>query len=45
VLPEGATPVITGRDFVIANIAAPSSLKSSGSDDAGETEEAAEAEE
>ena len=27
-LPEGARPVITNRDFVIANISAPSSLKS-----------------
>ena len=28
-LPEGARPTITGRDFVIANIQAPSGLKSS----------------
>ncbi len=28
-LPEGAKPTITGRDFVIANIQAPSGLKSS----------------
>ena len=27
-LPEGAKPTITGRDFVIANIQAPSGLKS-----------------
>ena len=27
-LPEGARPTITGRDFVIANIQAPSGLKS-----------------
>jgi len=39
-LPEGTTPVIQGRDFVIANIAAPSSLKSAGE---GETEDTAEA--
>ena len=43
-LPAGATPTID-RDFVIANISAPSSLRSSDSDDEGEgeaeTEEAA----
>ncbi|PJE29158.1 LSU ribosomal protein L25P [Pseudooceanicola antarcticus] len=41
-LPEGAKPVID-RDFVIANIAAPSGLKSAGDDEEAETtEEAAE---
>jgi len=39
-LPEGSRPMITDRDFVIANISAPSSLKSSGED---EEEDAAEA--
>ena len=44
-LPEGATPVIQGRDFVIANIAAPSSLKSAGEDtDSGAKTEEAETE-
>ncbi len=39
-LPEGTRPMITDRDFVIANIAAPSSLRSSDDDeDEGETEE------
>ncbi|MBL4806777.1 MAG: 50S ribosomal protein L25/general stress protein Ctc [Rhodobacteraceae bacterium] len=38
-LPKGARAMITDRDFVIANIAAPSSLKSAGED---ETEESAE---
>ncbi|NVO29254.1 50S ribosomal protein L25/general stress protein Ctc [Donghicola sp. C2-DW-16] len=33
-LPEGTSPVITGRDFVIANISAPAGLVSS--DDEGE---------
>ena len=32
-LPEGSRPMITDRDFVIANIAAPSSLKSEGDDE------------
>ncbi len=32
-LPTGSRPMITDRDFVIANIAAPSSLKSAGEDD------------
>ncbi|MFT5001237.1 MAG: large subunit ribosomal protein L25 [Paracoccaceae bacterium] len=32
-LPEGTRPMITDRDFVIANISAPSSLKSEGGDD------------
>ena len=42
-LPEGAKPTID-RDFVIANISAPSGLRSAGSDeeDAGDAEEAAE---
>ena len=39
-LPEGTRPMITDRDFVIANISAPSSLKSSGEDeDEGEATE------
>ncbi|MBD3678506.1 MAG: 50S ribosomal protein L25/general stress protein Ctc [Rhodobacteraceae bacterium] len=43
-LPAGAKPT-TDRDFVIANISAPSGLRSSGGDaDEGEGEEAAEAE-
>ncbi len=44
-LPEGSRPMITDRDFVIANISAPSSLKSSDADDGAEdeaTEDAAE---
>ena len=41
-LPEGAKPTID-RDFVIANISAPSSLASSDNEDDGEGEEAAEA--
>jgi len=32
-LPKGTRPMITDRDFVIANIAAPSSLKSAGEDE------------
>ena len=42
-LPEGAKPTID-RDFVIANISAPSGLRSAGSDEdeAGDAEEAAE---
>ncbi len=32
-LPEGSRPMITDRDFVIANIAAPSSLKSESDDE------------
>ena len=40
-LPEGATPTID-RDFVIANISAPSGLRSSENEEAGEDEEAAE---
>jgi large subunit ribosomal protein L25 len=43
-MPEGARPMITDRDFVIANISAPSSLKSAGEDE-DEGEEAAEGEE
>jgi len=35
-LPEGTRPMITDRDFVIANISAPSSLKSAGEDEDGE---------
>ncbi len=38
-LPEGARAMITGRDFVIANIAAPSSLKSADEDEDGEDTE------
>lgn len=40
-LPAGTSPVITGRNFVIANIGAPSSLRSAG----GEAEDEGEAEE
>lgn len=40
-LPEGAVPTITDRDFMIANIAAPSAL--SAADDEDEAEEAGEA--
>ncbi|MFA5581597.1 MAG: 50S ribosomal protein L25/general stress protein Ctc [Paracoccaceae bacterium] len=40
-LPEGARPVID-RDFVIANISAPSGLRSSDNEDEEETEEVAE---
>lgn len=32
-MPEGSRPMITDRDFVIANISAPSSLKSAGGDE------------
>lgn len=35
-LPQGATPAITDRDFTIATIVAPSALKSSDGEDAGE---------
>lgn len=38
-LPEGTKPTITGRDFVIANIQAPSGLKSSDNETSEETEE------
>ncbi len=41
-LPSGATPTITDRDFMIANISAPSGLRSSDDDEEGE--DAAEAE-
>ena len=42
-LPEGAAPTITDRDFMIANISAPSALTSADNEDDGE--EAAEGEE
>lgn len=42
-LPEGSRPMITDRDFVIANISAPSSLKSA-DDEAEDEAEAAPAE-
>lgn len=35
-LPEGSRPMITDRDFVIANISAPSSLKASDADEAAD---------
>lgn len=38
-LPKGTRPMITDRDFVIANISAPSSLKSAGEDEDEATEE------
>jgi large subunit ribosomal protein L25 len=41
-LPEGARPVITDRDFMIANISAPTVLKAGGAE--GEPEEQGEAE-
>ena len=41
-LPEGATPTITGRDFVIANIQAPSGLRSA-EDEVEESKEEEEA--
>ncbi|HET7408568.1 MAG TPA: 50S ribosomal protein L25/general stress protein Ctc [Paracoccaceae bacterium] len=46
-LPEGARPVITDRDFMIANISAPTVLKAGGTEDEdeGEAEAATEAEE
>lgn len=37
-MPAGARPMITDRDFVIANISAPSSLKSAGEEEAEEAE-------
>lgn len=43
-LPKGATPAIEDRDFTVATIVAPSALKSAGSDDAGDTGTADEAE-
>ncbi len=42
-LPKGARPTITDRDFVIANIQAPSSLRSQDDEDEAETEETEEA--
>ena len=44
-LPEGVTPTITDRDFTIATIAAPSSMKSEASDAEDEAEDAADEEE
>ena len=41
-LPEGVTPTISDRDFTIATIAAPSSMKSEASDAEDEAEDAAE---
>jgi large subunit ribosomal protein L25 len=38
-LPEGTKATITGRDFVIANIQAPSGLKSSDNDSSEEVTE------
>ena len=38
-LPEGTKPTITGRNFVIANIQAPSGLKSSDNETSDEVEE------
>jgi large subunit ribosomal protein L25 len=43
-LPAGTRPMITDRDFVIANISAPSGLRSSENEDAGEDGEAESAE-
>lgn len=42
-LPEGTRPMITDRDFVIANISAPSSLKSADDEDTEEAADEAEA--
>ncbi|MEJ6709118.1 MAG: 50S ribosomal protein L25/general stress protein Ctc [Amylibacter sp.] len=42
-LPEGSRPMITDRDFVIANIASPSALKSEGEDEDEDGAEAPEA--
>jgi len=39
-LPAGASPTITDRDFVIANIQAPSGLRSEDNESEGEAEEA-----
>ncbi|SET76826.1 50S ribosomal protein L25/general stress protein Ctc [Oceanicella actignis] len=44
-LPKGARPVITDRDFVIANISAPSSLRSADDEEEAEAEAEAETEE
>lgn len=41
-LPEGVTPVVADRDFTIATIAAPSSLRSEGAGDDAEAEAAEE---
>ncbi|MEL6197001.1 MAG: 50S ribosomal protein L25/general stress protein Ctc [Pseudomonadota bacterium] len=41
-LPNGVTPTITDRDFMIANISAPSGLSADDDEEAEETEEAAE---
>lgn len=43
-LPEGTRTMITDRDFVIANVTAPSSLRSADDDEAEATEEVAEGE-
>ena len=43
-LPEGTKPTITGRDFVIANIQAPSGLKSADNEEAKEEETSVEEE-
>lgn len=43
-LPAGTRPMITGRDFVIANISAPSSLKSADDEDEAGGEDAVAAE-
>ena len=42
VLPEGVTPTITDRDFTVATIAAPSSMKSEASESEDEAEDTAE---
>ena len=42
-LPKGTTPTITGRDFVIANIAAPAGLLAAGEEDEEAEAEAEEA--
>lgn len=44
-LPEGARPVITDRDFMIANISAPTVLKAGGDEEEGEEEAEEEAQE
>ena len=44
-LPEGTTPTITGRNFVIANIQAPSGLKSADNEEAQEENDIEETEE
>ncbi len=43
-MPEGAAPTITDRDFMIANISAPSALMSEGSDEDEESDGEGEAE-